>query len=113
MNSRVLVLCVWGLATGCGDAQTRAAIVEPCRGDIEKALPIIEECAAAALAERAFLEKTQHKLTAYTISSMEHEADRWYFAILIGDEKSPPPPGGHYMVAVDRATGSVEITPGA
>jgi hypothetical protein len=82
-------------------------------GEAGKATPVPSKCAAAAIAEGAFLEETQHKVTAYKIYAMRHTDARWYFMILIGDEKSPPAPGGHYMVAVDRATGKVELTPGA
>lgn len=71
------------------------------------------ECAAAALAEQAFLEATKHSISKYVVFPMQHEKERWYFMIELGDKETPPPPGGHFMVAVDRATGKTELTPGA
>lgn len=113
MTSRALVSCLlMGLLQPCVAEPTKAVLIQPCREAIEKSAPIKRECVAAAIAENAFLENTRHTIRKYWISPMQHTVTRWYFMILLGDEKSPPPPGGHYMVSVDRGTGKTEITPG-
>jgi hypothetical protein len=103
-------LLIW--IQSCGGELPTAALIEPCRDTDKSARPIARECVAAAIAERAFLEKADSRETKYVISPMEHTATQWHFLILLGDEKSPPAPGEHLSVAVDRTTGEAAITPG-
>jgi hypothetical protein len=86
--------------------------VRPCPEATKKTGPVTRECVAAAVAERAFLEETHHDIAAYTIFAMQQTEAIWYFDIALGDERHPSPPGGHYMVAVDRATRKTELIPG-
>jgi hypothetical protein len=67
---------------------------------------------AAAVVERAFLKEMRHGINRYTIFAMQQTDAAWNFNVEIGDEGSPPRPGGMYMVRVDRNTGKTTITPG-
>lgn len=87
-------------------------VIQTCPAEFHPGTPAAVECAAAALAEREFLTQTQHRIARYLISPMDHTATAWHFMILLGDMQHPPPPGGHYMAIVDRATGKVELVPG-
>ncbi len=79
--------------------------------EVTKSTPISGECAAAAAAERDFLEATRHEVKAYLIFRIPHEPG-WHFMIELGDEKNPGPDGGHFLAIVDPATGRTELTPG-
>ena len=106
-----VAMCVFGLLQSCAPTLPRARLIQPCRQAAQN-LPIKDECTAAAIAERAFLEETHREITQYLISPMQHTTTQWYFMILLSDGKSPPADGGHYVIAVERATGNTEITPG-
>jgi hypothetical protein len=105
----LLLLCLLQ-SSAAGPAKVTA--IQPCGPVPARSLPIKKECVAAAIAEAAFLARTQHAVKEYWISPMKHSATHWYFMILLGSDKSPPPPGGHDRVTVDRATGKAEVTPG-
>jgi hypothetical protein len=113
MIRKLVLSCVLIWIQSCGGEVSSAALIEPCRSTDENVRPITRECVAAGIAESAFLKKASNGEAKYVISPLEHTATEWHFLILLGDEKSPPPPGGHFSVAVDRATGETVITPGA
>jgi hypothetical protein len=85
--------------------------VTPCT-TADRALPVTRECVAAAMAEEKFLDATRHLQKRYLILPMHHSPDDWRFMIELGDETQPPRLGAHWMVAVDRRTGRVTLTPG-
>jgi hypothetical protein len=97
-------------AQSFAQAPPKARLITPC-ADKAQTLPITQECVAAALAEKAFLDETHHQNSRYVISPMQHTQAEWHFIILLGDEKHPPPPGGAYMAFIDRRTGKVELIP--
>lgn len=86
--------------------------LRPCEEVLKLPSPVVNQCAAAAVAERAFREETQRKFSTYTMFAMQQTETRWYFNIELGDAKSPAGPGESYMVAVDRRTGAATVTPG-
>jgi hypothetical protein len=110
--SIVLAACLSAFMA-CSAAKKPSGPIQPCAEAGVQRLPIVSECAAAAIAERAFLEATHNEEKKYLIFPMDHEAARWYFMIVIGDKQNPPPPGGHFMISVERSTGKTEVTPGA
>jgi hypothetical protein len=86
-------------------------IVKPCAASAA-ARPVLEECAAAAIAERAFLKDMIPKKHGYTIIAIAQTEPEWRFLILLGDAQHPPGPGEHYFVLIDRQTGAVTLIPG-
>ena len=73
--------------------------------------PIADECAAAAVAEHAFLEHTKHLEPKYSIWPMDHTKSEWHFMIM-GQKNGAPGPGEHWMITVSRTTGKTEIIDG-
>jgi len=112
---RLVLTLFAGLLLSCSGHATETVVVQPCRTAGAVSFPIATECAAAAVAETAFLEETRHRYTTYMITAIaaEHTPSTWTFLIVLGDKENPPPPGGHYLISVDRATGKTEVTPGA
>ena len=111
----LLVLCLLTLVTGVpalsADAQQPTRIVKPCAASAA-ARPVLEECAAAALAERAFLNDATPKKHGYTIIAIAQTNPEWRFLIELGDAQHPPGPGEFYFAYIDRQTGVVTLTPG-
>jgi hypothetical protein len=109
-SALIVSACAFGLLQSCAHPLPRATIIAPCKEGVEQR-PVTTECAAAAIAEHAFLNE-YHDVPKYLISPMRHTETQWYFMILFGDATTPPPPGGHCMVTVERQTGKAEVTPG-
>jgi hypothetical protein len=109
-SALIISACALGLLQSCAHPLPRATIIKPCGEGVEQR-PVTTECGAAAIAEHAFLNE-YHDIPKYVISPMRHSETQWYFMILFDDAKTPPPPGGHCMVSVDRQTGKTVLTPG-
>ncbi len=109
-----LVLCLLTTGRSLSAELAPVAPVKPCKINVPVSTPITSECAAAAVAEAAFLENTKHKVAHYSVYPMQHSPTHWYFMIegLLGKRKMPAP-GYQWMVAVERATAKTEVTPGA
>lgn len=112
---RLVVALMAGLLLPCGSRATETIVIHPCGMTDATLLPVASECVAAAIAESAFQEATHHRYKTYLITAIEaeHTPSTWEFLIILGDKNNPPPPGGHFMVSVDRATGKTRVTPGA
>jgi hypothetical protein len=108
----VLAILLPGLLQSCAVTAAESIVVQPCKHASDDALPVVRECVAAAIAERAFLEATKHEITQYSIFSLKHTPTRWYFNILLGNKAHPAPEGGHYLVAVARTSGKADVRPG-
>jgi hypothetical protein len=96
----------------CPVTASESTVVQPCKHAPDDALPVVRECVAAAIAERAFLAATKHEITQYSIFSLKHTPTHWYFNILLGNETHLAPEAGHYMIAVARASGKTDVRPG-
>jgi hypothetical protein len=107
----IAVVCLLGVVQACTHRLPKARFIQPCR-DASQSPPIRDECAAAAIAENAFLEETHHQITTYVISPITRNDSQWHFVILLSDGYTPPADGGHYFVRVDRETGRAEVDPG-
>src|SRR5262245_1408342 len=95
--SALVLAIVLSVSSDCC-AGTNHAPITPCHDARKNQVPITMECVAAAIAEQAFLEDTQHKIKKYLVYPMDHDATHWYFMIELGDKETPPAPGGHAMV---------------
>lgn len=106
----LLTICLVGLLPSCAES-VQIDVVQPCGPVSKHAAPVMKECIAAAIAERAFLQHMQHPVQTYMITRMEHSATDWWFVILLGDEKKPAADDAHYMVSVARASARTNVIP--
>jgi hypothetical protein len=97
LAARLVMLCLL-LGLQCSNAAT--AIAEP----------VTNERSAAAIAEAAFLKDTKHEITDYSLHPGKHTRTEWYF--FIDGEGKFLRPGNHWIVSVDRKTGSTKIVYG-
>jgi hypothetical protein len=106
-----LATLVMSAAAFSADSPQAERIVKPCAASAA-VRPVLEECAAAALAERAFLKDTTPKKHGHTIFARAQNQPEWSFLIELGDAQHPPGPGEHYFALVNRQTGAVTLMPG-
>jgi hypothetical protein len=100
-----------GLVPMEGVGHETAARVNACP-ESSRATPITSACVAAAIAEDAFLNATQHKIDRYMIFVLGSSGQRWKLVIEQGDETHPGPDGSHWFVYVDRLSGAIEVVAG-
>jgi hypothetical protein len=111
---RIVILFMLTLLAACGGTPNKAAPIAPCGGGGVYSVPIVRECAAAAIAEATFLNYTKHKVAQYSVYPMQHTSTHWSFMIQGWvDEPKQPLPGYNWMVTVEKATGKADLTPGA
>lgn len=116
LSHLLALVCAWSslycVGASASNEKSRAVIVRPCPSEAIPQMPIASECIAAAIAEKTFLQETQHQIPQYVITAMPHTEKLWKFVIERGDGVHPPPDGGQWMVFVNRSTGKVELIPG-
>jgi hypothetical protein len=93
------------------DAKHTTRVVKPCPNSVA-VRPVVDECAAAAIAETEFLKATGRDKPVYTIVAIEQTHPEWRFTILLGDEQHPAGPGQHYFVLIDSQSGAAALVPG-
>ena len=111
----VCILLMFSVScSGAGDAgeSNQFGLIKPCR-EMSRTPPVSKECAAAAIAEEAFLRHTEYRVPLYTIRTFEHSAAEWRFIVEWGDAGHPPPRTGlFWWISVDRTTGKVALEDG-
>jgi hypothetical protein len=69
-----------------------------------------QESLASKIAEKAFLDRTKHKITYYSIKPLRHTEAEWHFLVQGTEEFARP--GYHWFVTVDKTTGKTSVESG-
>jgi hypothetical protein len=70
----------------------------------------MQESTASMIAEKAFLDKTKHEITHYSIQPLRHTDAEWRFLFQGTEEFARP--GYHWLVTVDKTTGKTSVQSG-